>query len=62
MPDFELVSEVPARNIGWVGCSGEQLNSHSGGDFECPTIEERDRETLRPEELPGRHGTTTGKR
>lgn len=35
VPDFALVAGVPARRIGWVGRTGEPLESLGGGAYRC---------------------------
>lgn len=36
VPDFALVAGVPARQLGWVGRSGQRLVALSGGLWHCP--------------------------
>lgn len=36
VPDFALVVGVPARQIGWVGRAGVQLDHVEGQNFRCP--------------------------
>lgn len=41
VPDFALVVGVPARRVGWVGRSGEQLTDEGGGLWRCPSTGSR---------------------
>lgn len=36
VPDFALVVGVPARQLGWVGRAGEQLDEVGGQIYRCP--------------------------
>ncbi|HET8591765.1 MAG TPA: hypothetical protein VFM01_19155, partial [Nakamurella sp.] len=36
VPDFALVVGVPARQIGWVGKAGRQLEDAGDGTWTCP--------------------------
>ena len=38
VPDFALVAGNPARQIGWVGKAGKQLESVDGQHFKCPIL------------------------
>ena len=40
VPDFALVVGVPARQVGWVGRSGERLEEVAAGRWRCPTTHE----------------------
>ena len=40
LPDFALVAGVPAKQIGWVGRKGYQLNQISEREFNCPFSDE----------------------
>jgi UDP-2-acetamido-3-amino-2,3-dideoxy-glucuronate N-acetyltransferase len=39
--DYALVAGVPARQIGWVGHAGRQLESEGPGRFFCPETGEK---------------------
>jgi acetyltransferase-like isoleucine patch superfamily enzyme len=45
VPDFALVVGSPARRVGWVGKSGEPLESMGGGQWRCPRTGELYSET-----------------
>lgn len=45
VPDFALVVGVPARQIGWVGKSGQRLVEDGDGHWTCPATGERYRES-----------------
>jgi acetyltransferase-like isoleucine patch superfamily enzyme len=36
VPDYALVAGVPARQIGWVGRTGERLVAEAPGRWRCP--------------------------
>jgi UDP-2-acetamido-3-amino-2,3-dideoxy-glucuronate N-acetyltransferase len=41
VPDFALVVGVPARQVGWVGRSGQPLRQDDEGVWRCETTDER---------------------
>lgn len=41
VPDHALVAGVPARQLGWVGHSGQRLEEQADGVLLCPTTGER---------------------
>jgi UDP-2-acetamido-3-amino-2,3-dideoxy-glucuronate N-acetyltransferase len=45
VPDFALIAGVPARQIGWVGRSGERLTTEADGCWRCPRTGELYRES-----------------
>ena len=52
VPDFALMMGNPARRAGWVGRTGERLQSDGDSHFRCPQTSERFREDGEQRLLP----------